>query len=237
MKKLFCVTVLIIILSFPVFNYAQTPLSASLNVGANVLMGDFKKVYNTGASVEAGLFYALKYPGLKFTFTVGYNGFKYNSGYFNDLVRGNTERAVVNYYPDWSAIDIPFMIGARYRAPSDDITVYISGELGVHFINFSSRFNGNRLLGNDTLMTIKFTNDDYCTETKMQIGIGASLGAGFEIPVAPKVNLDFGLKYKFCGVTYFKSFEVLTNTGLSFIAPELKNMSYITLKAGVVVDL
>jgi hypothetical protein len=236
MKNFILILVIGIILSTSVSAFAQSPYSGSLNIGANMLMGNFKKVYKSGASVEAGIFYALPYPGMKFTFTVGYNGFKYDESYFKNLVLEKTDEAVVDFYPDWSATDIPIMIGARYKFPSNDISTYLSCELGVHYISFNSRFNGSKLLGNDTLMTVKFSNTDLCTESKAEIGFGASLGAGFEIPIVPKVNLDFGLKYKYCGVLYFKSFEVLTSNGLSFVAPELKNISYITIKAGVVVD-
>jgi opacity protein-like surface antigen len=236
LKKIFCIVILSFIFFSSLRTFAQTPYSGSVNIGANVLLGEFKKVYKSGASVEAGLLYSLPKSGLKLTASVGYSGFKYNSSYFNDLVLSKMDLKVVDFYPDWSATDISLMVGARYKAPSEDITPYISGEVGVHYVNFKDRFNGNKLIGNDTLMTVRFTNTDKCTESKAEIGFGFSIGTGLEIPIVEKVNLDLGLKYRYCGAIFFKSFEVQSRNGSSFITSELKNMSYITIKAGVVVD-
>lgn len=236
MKKYFLILTAGILLLLSINSYAQTPYSGSINIGANVLFSDFKKVYKSGASGEASILYDIPGMNWKLSFSAGYNGFKYDASYFNDLVRKNLDEAVVNYYPDWNITDIPVMVGMRYKAPSDDISVYGSIEVGIHVVNFKDRFNGNKLLGNDTLLTLKFTNADACTETKTTVGLGVALGTGFEIPLVDKVNLDIGLKYKYCGIAYFKSFEVLTKNGFSFDVPELKGMSFLTIKAGVIID-
>ena len=213
---------------------AQTPFRGSLNIGANVPIADFSDVYKTGVSVEAGLFYSLPLIGLDLTLTAGYNGFKFKNEYFTDLVRSNLEVAVRDFAPDWTATDIPVMIGARFKLPVSSIKPYVTGEIGIHVMNFNERFNGSRIIGSSSDPS-SFSLSG-ATESKSKIGFGFAFGAGVEIPIIPKVSIDLGAKYNYNGITYSNSFEVFRNSNSNFINPELKNASYLSVRGGVVLD-
>lgn len=235
MKKISILVVFSVLFLVSSFTFAQTPFKVGLNVGANVPMGEFGDVYKTGVSVEAGLYYSLPVSGLDLSLTAGYNGFKYKNDYFTGLVNTKLGVAVDGFNPEWTATDIPIMVGARYKFPAKSFYPYVSGEIGVHFMSFSDRFNGTKITGNSSNpTTLAWKN---ATESKSETGFGASFGAGVEIPVAPKISLDLGAKYNYNGISYSKSFEVFRNSGSTFINPELKNATFLSVRGGVVIKL
>jgi hypothetical protein len=226
----------ILILMFSVLSsYSQTPLTLKLTGGMSSPMGDFANVYKSGASVEAGIFYSLPFPGLDLTFTAGYNGFKYKNDYFTGLVTSNLGVAVDNFGYSWTATDIPIMVGAKYMLPAGSMKPYVTGEVGLHLMSFSDRFNGQKLTGNLTNPTTFSYNG--ATESGSEVGVGTTIGVGIEIPLVPKISLDLNAKYYYAGITYAKSFNVFRNNTSQFTTSELKNLNFITVRGGIVISL
>jgi opacity protein-like surface antigen len=201
----------------------------------NVPMSDFGNVYKSGLSAEAGLFYSLPMTGIDLTLTIGYNGFKYKNDYFTGLVNTNLGVGVDNFTVDWSATVIPIMVGARYKFPAGGINPYISGELGLHMMSFSDRFNGARIIMNSS-NPAHINNLTSVTESGSETGFGFAFGAGVEIPVAPKIAIDLGAKYNYGGVIYSKAYNVFTNNEQEFTTLELKNTAFVTIRGGVVIN-
>ena len=233
MKKLNIILVVLFTLMF-VNSYSQTPLSGSINLGMNVPMSTFGDVYKGGLSGEAGLFYSIPNTGIDMTLTIVYKGFKYKNDYFTGLVNTNLGVGVSTFPFDWSATVIPIMVGARYKFPAGGVKPYISGELGLHMMSFSDRFNGAQIIGNSSNpTTFQF---DGTTESGSETGFGMAFGAGVEISVAPKIALDLGAKYNYGGVIYSKSYNVFRNNNSQFTTTELKNTSFVTIRGGVVIS-
>jgi len=224
-----------ILLLAAINTYAQTPITIKLTGGINNPTGDFSNVYKSGTSIEGALYYSLPVPGLDLTFTAGYNGYKYKNEYFTGLVNTNLGVGVDNFNVSWTATDIPVMIGAKFQLPSGNIKPYATGEVGVHFMSFSDRFNGQKLTGNTNNPTTFSFNGS--TESGSETGFGTAIGAGIEIPVAPKIYLDLNAKYNYSTVKYSKSFLVFRNSNSQFVTPELKNPNYFTVRGGIVFSL
>jgi opacity protein-like surface antigen len=235
MKKI-SIFVLMMVLFSTLSSYSQTPLTIKLTGGMNGPMGDFSKVYKSGASVEAGIFYSLPFPGLDLTFTAGYNGFKYKNDYFTGLVSSNLSNTTVdNFGFSWTATDIPVMVGAKYMLPVGSMKPYVTGEVGLHFMSFSDRFNGQKLIGNSSTPTSFSYNG--ATESGSEIGVGTTIGAGIEVPLVPKISLDLNVKYYYAGIKYSKSFIVFKNNNEQFTTTEMKNLNYFTIRGGIVISL
>lgn len=215
-------------------SFAQTPLRGTLTLGANIPISDFNNVYKTGVSAEAGILYSLPIPGLDLTLTAGYDGFKYKNEYFTDLVYTNLGVPVSNFDADWNVTDIPIMLGARYKFPMTGFKPYVSGEVGIHIMNFSDRFSGSQVIGSSSNPASLSWKGEV--ESKTETGFGFAIGAGVEIPVISKLSIDINGKYNYNGITYSKSFEVFRNNNSNFVTPELKNVSYITVRGGVIID-
>lgn len=227
---------LIAIITFLFLNnvYSQTPLKLNLTGGANIPMGDFKDVYKGGLSIEAGVFYSLPLTGIDLTLTGGYNGFTFKNDYFTNLVQTKLGVGVDGFNPSWTATDIPIMVGAKYNLPLLPYSPYLWGEVGVHFLSFKDRLTG-RMTGNtNNPTTINYAG---ATESGSETAFGYSIGAGVTIPLVPKISIDLNIKYNGNGGIYSKSFEVFRNSNSDFINPELKNMSYLTARVGLLVTL
>jgi len=233
MKKL--KTIFLLLLFFTsICGFSQIPLSGKLTAGVNSPLGDFSNLYKSGVSVEAGLFYSLPLIGIDFTLTAGYNGFKYKNDYFTGLVNTNLGIGVANFNYSWTATDIPVMVGAKYKLPAGNLKPYVTGEIGLHFVSFSDRFNGQKITGNNNNpTTLSFNN---ATESGNEIGLGTAIGVGIEIPIIPKINLDINAKYNYAGVTYSKSYNIFINNNSQFTTTELKNLNYFTIRGGIVID-
>lgn len=234
MKKI-SVLVILMVLFTSVFAYSQTPFRGNLTAGINNPLGDFSNLYKSGVSVEAGLLYSLPLIGIDLSLTAGYNGFTYKNDYFTGLVSSNLGGVTVSgFNVSWTATDIPVMVGARYKLPAGNMKPYITGEVGLHLVSFADRFNGQRLIGNSSNPTTFQLNG--ATESGSEIGIGTAIGGGIEIPLVPKVNLDLNVKYVYAGITYAKSYNVFRNNNSQFTTTELKNLNYVTVKGGIVID-
>jgi hypothetical protein len=233
MKKI-GIVVFLLVLFTSICSYSQTPFRGNLTAGINNPLGNFSNLYKGGVSIEAGLFYSLPLIGIDLTLTAGYNGYKYKNDYFTGLVSTNLGATVSDFNVSWTATDIPVMVGARYKLPVGNIRPYISVEVGLHLVSFADRFNGQRLIGNSSNPTTFQLNG--ATESGSEIGIGTAIGGGIEIPLVPKVNLDLNVKYNYAGITYSKSYNVFRNSGSQFTTTELKNLNYVTIRGGVVID-
>ena len=111
---------------------------------------------------------------------------------------------------------------------------YITGELGLHLVSFADRFSGQRLIGNSgSPVTFQLNG---ATESGSEVGLGTAIGGGIEIPLVPKVSLDLNVKYVYAGITYAKSYNVFQNSGSQFTTTELKNLNYVTIRGGIVID-
>jgi len=227
--------IFLLVLFTGIYGYSQTPFRGNLTAGLTSPIGDFSKLYKGGVSVEAGIFYTLPIISLDLTLTAGYNGYKYKNDYFTGLVSSNLNGATVsNFNVSWTATDIPVMVGARLRIPFGSMRPYITGEVGLHFVSFADRFNGQRVIGNaGSPVAFDFNST---TESGSSVGVGTAIGAGLEIPLIMKVNLDLNVKYNYSGVTYSKSYNVFQNNNSQFTTAEMKNINYITIRGGVVID-
>ncbi|MCX6156786.1 MAG: hypothetical protein WCK13_03480 [Ignavibacteriota bacterium] len=214
--------------------YSQTPLSLNLTGGANIPMGDLKDVYKAGLSIEAGVFYGIPMTGIDLTITAGYNGFTYKNDYFTNLVQTKLGVGVDGFNPSWTATDVPIMVGAKYSIPLLPYSPYIWGEMGVHFLSFKDRLTGKMTGNMINPTTINWANS---LESGSETTFGYAIGAGVTIPLVPKVAIDFNVKYNNNGGIYSKTYEVFRSNSSDYINPELKNMTFITARAGILVTL
>jgi opacity protein-like surface antigen len=215
-------------------SYSQTLLRGNLTAGYNLPFGEFADQYKGGVSVEAGIFYVIPVSGINLTITSGYNSLKFKNEYFTDLVKTKLNYGVSGFNVSWTATDIPIMVGARYKFPVGNIKPYVTGEVGLHFVSFTDRFSGSKITGNASDPTT--FNLNGATESGSEVGIGTSIGAGIEIPVAPKISLDLNAKYNYAGVKYSKAYNVFINNSTQFTTIEMKNMSDLTIRGGIVID-
>lgn len=234
MKKIRILLLTVITLVFLQSAYSQTPLKLNLTAGANVPMGDFKEVYKGGLSVEGGVFYSLPFVGIDLTFTAGYNGFTFKNDYFTNLVQTKLGVGVDGFAPSWTATDVPIMIGAKYNLPLLPYSPYVWGEVGVHFLSFKDRLTGKMTGNNNNPSTIIWANS---VESGSETSFGYAIGAGVTIPLVPKIAIDLNIKYNGNGGIYSKQFQVHITDPKDFINPELKNMSYLTARVGLLVTL
>lgn len=227
---------LLALFTFIIINssFSQTPLKLNLTGGANIPMGDFKDVYKSGVSLEGGVFYNIPFTGIDLTFTAGYKGFTFKNEYFTNLVLTKLGVGVDNFNPSWSASDIPIMVGAKYNLPLLPVSPYVWGEIGIHFLSFKDRLTGKMTGNTNNPTTISWANS---VESGSESAFGYAIGAGVSFPIVPKVAIDVNIKYNGNGGIYSKSFEVFRNSNSDFINPELKNISFITVRAGVLVTL
>lgn len=234
MRKLKSILVVLVTLVFLSNVYSQTPLKLNLTAGTNIPMGDFKDVYKGGISIEGGVFYSIPLTGLDLTFTAGYNGFTFKNEYFTNLVQTKLGVSVDGFNPSWTATDIPVMVGARYNFPLLPYSPYVWGEVGVHMLNFKDRLTGNMTGNSSNPTTISWQTS---TESGSEVAFGYSMGAGVTIPLVPKIGIDLNVKYNSSGGVYSKPFNVFRNNNSNFENPELKNISYLTARVGILISL
>lgn len=226
--------VLLMVLFTSISIYSQTPFRGNLTAGMNIPFGEFADQYISGASVEAGLFYSVPITGMDLTLTAGYNGFTYKNDYFTGLVSSTLGYSVSGFNPSWTVTDIPIMVGARYKSLLGTLKPYGSVEVGLHLMSFKDRFNGQKIIGNSSNPTTLSLNG--ATESGSETGFGTTIGAGIEIPIAPKVNIDLNAKYNYLSAIYSKSYNVFINNNIQFTTTEKKNISYLTIRGGIVID-
>ena len=232
MKKFFSIIVLLVTFCFASNSYSQNKLL--INAGANIPMGTFGDSYKTGPSAEIG-FVAFSLPASKLDLVVsaGYNSFSYKNDYFINQVKTNLGVGVTGFSPDWKASNISIMAGGRIKMSTGKFVPYAEGQLGFSMFSFSDRLTGQINASSSDPSNVSLNG---ATESGSETGLGAAFGLGTEISVAPKLALDFGVKYNYSGVTYAKVYKVFRNNNSQFTTQELKNPSYVTAKIGVVVN-
>lgn len=234
MKRLKVLFAAVIILATLSNVYSQTPIKLNLTAGANFPGGEFGNMYKTGLSIEGGVFYSIPKAPVDLTLTFGYNSFTYKNEYFTDLVTKNLGVGVTGFNPEWAASDIPIMVGVKYNFTAAGFSPYIWGETGVHLLSFKDRLTG-RVIGNSSNPTT--FNLDGATESGSETAFGYSVGAGVTIPIAPKIGIDLNVKYAGNSGIFSKEYEVFRNNNSKFTNPEMKNMSFITARAGLLITL
>jgi hypothetical protein len=233
-KVILALNILLIILSANL--YSQTPFNIGAKIGGNLPIGAFSDVYKSGVSGEVVIYYSTPLPVLDLSLTVGYDGFKYKNDYFtNQVITNFPGYTVDNFSPTWTATDIPIMVGAKVKLPLISMGPYATGEIGLHFMSFADRFMAGQInVSSSNPMHINTAN---YTETKSVAGFGFALGAGLEIPILPKIGIDVAVKYNYASNTYANSYTIVRNENSQYTSPELKNISYITAKIGLLIHL
>lgn len=234
MKKLNVILTAVLMFVLLSSTYSQTPIKLSLTGGIAAPTGNFSDLYKLGYAFEGGAFYSIPMLPLDLTLTAGYSQFAYKNEYFTNSVTSNLGVGVTGFNPEWNATDISVMFGTRYNIPAPGFAPYISGEIGVHLLSFNDRFTG-RVIGNSSNPTT--FNLSGATESGSETAFGYAIGAGVVIPLALKVGIDISIKYNGNSGIYSKTYEVFRNNNSKFTNPELKNMSFITARAGVLVTL
>ena len=83
---------------------------------------------------------------------------------------------------EWSYSAIPILAGAKYYFKKSGEGFYAQGELGFHMMSIEVDYPSNSFFGGGSSST---------SETEFSLGIGA----GYEYPISPKMNLDGTVKY------------------------------------------
>lgn len=236
MKKLKLLGLVMVVIFISSVAYSQTPFSFGLSGGAAIPMGEFNNIYKTGFSVEGSGFYSVS-PNTDISLTIGYNGFSYKNEYFTDaILRNFNATGVSGFDVSWTATDIPVMAGLKYFIPVPGVSPYLWGEIGAHFLTFNDRFNGT-MVTTSSGNTVNVNNLPVSTSSESETAFGYSVGAGLSIPILPKILLDINLKYNGNGAVFSKEYEVRQNANNYFTNPELKNMTFLTARAGILISL
>ena len=102
-------------------------------------------------------------------------------------------------------------------------------------MSFSDRFmKGTRVIGSSSDPSNITLNGS--TESGSSFGFGTALGVGIIIPLVPKINIDVNAKYNYGSVVYSNSYTVFLNNNSQFTTLELKNISFVTLRGGVIIN-
>ena len=239
MKKrlLFIAGLLAILLS--VNSYAQTPFSFGLTGGANFPMSDFNDAYKMGFSVEGVGFYAFPSGSMELSLTIGYNGFTYKNEYFTDpLLPAFDVTEVKGFDVSWTATDIPVMAGIKYNIPTPVVSPYFWGEIGAHFLTFSDRIKKDAIIGaSSSNKILNITDLQNNVESGSETVFGYALGVGITIPILPKIGIDINVKYNGNSGIFSNQYTVRQNATSSYTSTEMKNMSFLTTRAGILISL
>lgn len=239
MKKIQIIGLLIIVFGFTSLSYSQTPFSFGLTGGANFPMSDFNDAYKMGFSVEGVGFYAFPSGSMELSLTIGYNGFSYKNEYFTDpLLNAFDVTEVKGFDVSWTATDIPVMAGIKYNIPTPVISPYFWGEIGAHFLTFSDRIKKDAIIGASSSNNIlNITDLQNNVESGSETAFGYALGAGITIPILPKIGLDINVKYNGNGGIFSNQYTVRRNATSSYTSTEVKNMSFLTTRLGILISL
>lgn len=235
MKKLITVLVLSFVLISAAGSFAQISFTGSIGGGVNFPVGVFSDMYKSGFNFEASYYYPVPVPGLSVYVTAGYTSYKYKNDYFTNEVFNKLGVTVDGFNPSWSVSDVPVHVGIRYSFPAGFANVYGTAQFGLHFMNFSERFNGTKITASSSNPTT--VNLNGVTETASETMFGGAIGAGIIIPLVPKVSIDINARYAYGIGTYSKSYTVFRNSNSQYTAEELKNPSYASINGGIVFGL
>jgi hypothetical protein len=236
MKSFFSYVVFIVILFSAVLSYSQIPLGAALNISVIPTTGEFSKIYRGQYSIDGGIFYSFQKKKLDLTLNAGSGDFVYQSSYLINLLSSKYGVIISGFYPNWVAKNTSVYLGARYKLYNEGSTPYFSCEIGLNFLEYMDRFNGNPVKGNDSAFFI-FRNINNSIVSSSESGPGLSFGAGLIIPIIPHLDADVGIKYNLSRVQSSKSFLIKRVNMPDIIIPGFNNLSFITLKAGIFVKM
>lgn len=233
MKTFYSTVVFIFILLLSVNSYSQDR-KVTLGAGVNVPMGDFGNVYKAGPSGQIGfVFLSLPLVPMDLSVSAEYNSFSYKNEYFTNQFKTNLGATASGFNPDWTASDFSIMVGGRVKLPGIKFNPYGEAQVGVHFMNFNQRLTGQITSSSSDPSNVSLVG---ATESGNETGVGTSIGIGTEISIVPKITLDIGVKYNYAGVTYSKSYTVFRNNNSQYTSPELKNVTFLSTRAGVLIS-
>lgn len=233
MKKIYVLLALLLLFSFSTNSYSQDR-KVTLSLGANLPMGDFGNIYKAGPSAQLGfVFFSLPLVPVDFSISAEYNSFGYKNEYFTDQFKTNLGVTASGFNPDWKATDFAIMVGGRVKLPGLIFNPYGEAQVGVHFMNFNQRLTGQINASSSDPSNISMAG---ATESASETGIGTSIGIGTEISIAPKVAIDLGVKYNYAGVTYAKPYKVFRNNNSQYTTLEMKNVTFISTRVGIILS-
>lgn len=168
-----------------------------------------------------------------FSISAEYNSFAYKNEYFTDQFKTNLGVTASGFTPDWKATDFAIMVGGRLKLPGMIFNPYGEAQVGVHFFSFNQRLTGQINASSSNPSNISMAG---ATESASETGLGTSIGIGTEITIAPKITIDLGVKYNYAGVTYAKPYTVFRNNNSQYTTLEMKNVTFISTRAGIILS-
>jgi hypothetical protein len=233
MKTLYTIATFLFISFLSVNSFSQGK-KIIINGGVNAPVGAFSDVYKTGASAQLGfVFFSLPLVDIDLSASLEYNSFVYKNEYFVNQFRTNLGAAPSGFNPDWSANDYAIMAGARVKLPGLIFHPYAEGQVGIHIISFNQRLSGQINASSSDPSSVSLNG---ATESGSETGFGTEFGIGTELSIIPKFTFDVGLKYSFAAITYAKPYTVFRNNNSQYTTSELKNVSFISARAGFVLN-
>ena len=233
MKSYKAIFIILLLVFLSVNSYSQDR-KVSFGAGANFPLGDFGNIYKAGPSAQIGfVFLSLPIIPIDLTVNAEYNSFAYKNSYFTDQFKSNLGATASGFAPDWMATDFSIMVGGRIKLPGLIVNPYGEAQVGVHFMNFNQRLTGQINASSSDPSNISLLG---ATESVSETGVGTSFGVGTEISIIPKLTIDLGVKYNFAGITYSKGYTVFRNNNSQYTIPEMKNASFITTRAGIIIS-
>jgi len=206
----------------------------SFSGGVNLPVGEFSNIYKAGPSAQIGfVFLSLPILPVDLSISAEYNSFSYKNEYFTDQFKTNLGVTAAGFAPDWMATDFSIMVGGRVKLPGLILNPYGEAQVGVHFMNFNQRLSGQINASSSDPSNISMSG---ATESGNETGIGTSIGIGTEISIIPKLTIDLQAKYNYAGITYAKGYTVFRNNNSQYTSPELKNVSFISTRAGIIIS-
>ncbi|MBS1494512.1 MAG: outer membrane beta-barrel protein [Bacteroidetes bacterium] len=233
MKSNKTVLTILLLTILSINSYAQDR-KVSFSAGVNLPVGGFSDIYKAGPSAQIGfVFLSLPLIPLDLSVNAEYNSFGYKNSYFTDQFKTNLGATASGFTPDWMASDFSIMFGGRLKLPGLIVNPYGEAQVGVHFMNFNQRLTGQINASSSDPSNISLAG---ATESVSETGVGTSFGVGTEISIIPKLTIDIGVKYNYAGITYSKGYTVFRNNNSQYTSPEMKNASFITTRAGIMIS-
>ncbi len=233
MKTLYAL-IIIAAISFISDNSYSQDRKVTLGAGANLPVGDFGNIYKAGPSGQLGfVFLSLPILPVDLSISAEYNSFSYKNEYFTEQFRTNLGVTAAGFNPEWNATDFSIMLGGRVKLPGLILNPYGEVQVGVHFMNFNQRLTGQIIASSSDPSNISIAG---ATESGNETGVGTSVGIGTEISIIPKITIDLGVKYNYAGLTYARGYTVFRNNNSQYVSPDIKNATYITTRAGILIS-
>lgn len=205
MRKLYSFLSLIIMISvFSGISNAQNKMSLGVQAGIAVPMGDFGDAVDLGFGGQGNFVYSVA-PNIDITGSLGYLTWSYKLE--SDVTSG-------------SFSSVPLLAGIRYTFPAKGFAPYVMAQLGLHFVSSSIEINYDPyyyMAKGDGTSIVTSTQATYkVSDSSTKFGFG--LGAGFLLPLSPKLDLD-------------------VNATFNNISTDGSSSNYIGIMAGVLMAL